>query len=97
MSLQMGSPCRRRLPPVIQEGWTAQSSNAAPLLDVHELATRLPPVPSCLAADFETVADFLHELVEECKAAQRTSGKKLADFVRWGLRRAGRRPPASVG
>jgi hypothetical protein len=33
-------------------------------------------------ADFSTIADFLHEVVVECKAEQARSGKKLADFTR---------------
>ncbi|KAL4429814.1 hypothetical protein ABPG77_010931 [Micractinium sp. CCAP 211/92] len=32
--------------------------------------------------DFARIAGFLHEVLEECKAVQRSSGKKLVDFVR---------------
>lgn len=32
-------------------------------------------------ADFEKIADFLHEVLEECKRIQSTSGKLLKDFV----------------
>lgn len=32
-------------------------------------------------ADFETIADFLHEVLEECKKIQASSGKLLKDFV----------------
>lgn len=39
-------------------------------------------LPPPLFADFARVADFLHEVLEECKAVQRRSGKKLADFTR---------------
>lgn len=31
-------------------------------------------------ADFARIGEFLHEVLEECKATQRASGKKLAEF-----------------
>lgn len=34
------------------------------------------------AADFARIGEFLHEVLEECKATQRASGKKLAEFSR---------------
>lgn len=38
-------------------------------------------------ADFEKIADFLHEALELCKATQEKHGKKLVDFNRYvGLR-----------
>lgn len=45
----------------------------------HSLAPNLPPPPP---PDFARIAGFLHEVLEECKAVQRTSGKKLVDFVK---------------
>jgi len=36
----------------------------------------------CSPADFAKIADFMHEVLEECKEAQRKSGKKLVDFVK---------------
>jgi glycine hydroxymethyltransferase len=32
-------------------------------------------------SDFETIAAFLHEVLEECKRIQASSGKMLKDFV----------------
>lgn len=32
-------------------------------------------------ADFEQIAEFLHEVLEECKRVQETSGKLLKDFI----------------
>eukprot|EP00889_Picochlorum_renovo_P004208 jgi/Picre1/31238/NNA_006592.t1 len=31
--------------------------------------------------DFEQIAEFLHEVLEECKRVQETSGKLLKDFT----------------
>mgnify|MGYP001811010564 CR=1 FL=1 len=50
------------------------------------LRPELPPraassLPFLLLADFAQIADFLHEVLEECKATQRKSGKKLTDFT----------------
>ncbi len=33
-------------------------------------------------ADFAKIADFLHEVLEECKAVQKSHGKLLKDFTR---------------
>jgi hypothetical protein len=46
------------------------------------------------AADFARIGEFLHEVLEECKATQRASGKKLAEFSRLV---AGRVVDSSVG
>ena len=46
-------------------------------LATHSPQTSPPPPP-----DFARIAGFLHEVLEECKAVQRTSGKKLVDFVK---------------
>ena len=44
----------------------------------HSFTSQYPPI----TADFARIADFLHEVLEECKAVQLRSGKKLADFTR---------------
>lgn len=51
------------------------------------IACCFPPLTSAcsalphLPADFATIADFMHECLEECKRVQSTSGKKLAEFT----------------
>ena len=35
--------------------------------------------------DFEYIADLLHEVVEICKSVQKSSGKLLKDFTKYGL------------
>ena len=47
----------------------------------QKTGTNTPRPTPRAPADFETIAAFLHEVLEECKAVQAARGKMLKEFT----------------